>query len=417
MKNLPMLPNTRNRERGAVAMMVAVMWTVLFGMAVLAVDFGYLYTKRRNIQAAADSAVRAAMPVYDPLNPSAANSRAINMANANGYTTGVTTTPNGLEYSVSIAVNHPTFFGSLFGIGTRSVSGAAAGRLNAAPSTGAAIMATAPSVCAASPTWGVGIYIQGDRVLNITGDVVSNGQAFMMPLMPGSSVTGTVKTACAPQPAAAYNPRSVPETGGESAAGNPWPDPLPTVALAALNAFCTKGTSIYAPMATGPAGPLQWTNVGPCDTITNDVYCSSIDIAVAPTASNSICPGTRATFISQGRITFGASGTLNLQPYSGGAGPPDNAIAISTYATANCGTQAINMGTSSMFNVTGNAHAPSGCINIGGGDAGMTWAGSIVGAHLNFGMSNIAGLPWTIGGGGPGPGPGPGPGGNWKMIR
>jgi len=44
-----------------------------------------------------------------------------------------------------------------------------------------------------------------------------------MPLMPGSSVTGTVKTACAPQPAAAYNPRSVPETGGESAAGNPEP--------------------------------------------------------------------------------------------------------------------------------------------------------------------------------------------------
>ena len=62
MKNLPMLPNTRNRERGAVAMMVAVMWTVLFGMAVLAFDFVYLYTKRRNIQAAADSAVRAAMP-------------------------------------------------------------------------------------------------------------------------------------------------------------------------------------------------------------------------------------------------------------------------------------------------------------------------------------------------------------------
>ena len=64
MKKLPMLPVKRNHELGAVVVLVAVMWTALFGMAVLAVDFGYLYTKRRGTQAVADAAVRAAMPTF-----------------------------------------------------------------------------------------------------------------------------------------------------------------------------------------------------------------------------------------------------------------------------------------------------------------------------------------------------------------
>ena len=51
MKNLHMTSSPRDRERGSVAILIAVMWTALFGMAVVAVDFGYLYTKRRNVQA------------------------------------------------------------------------------------------------------------------------------------------------------------------------------------------------------------------------------------------------------------------------------------------------------------------------------------------------------------------------------
>ncbi len=35
--------------------MIAVMWTALFGLAVVAVDFGYLYTKKRSLQSVADS--------------------------------------------------------------------------------------------------------------------------------------------------------------------------------------------------------------------------------------------------------------------------------------------------------------------------------------------------------------------------
>ena len=64
MKNLPMIlaaPKPRTRHR---AHLIAVMWTALFGMAVVAVDFGYLYTKKRGVQSVADSALKAAMPVF-----------------------------------------------------------------------------------------------------------------------------------------------------------------------------------------------------------------------------------------------------------------------------------------------------------------------------------------------------------------
>ena len=64
MNNLPMTSSPRNRERGSVAILIAFMWTALFGMAVVAVDFGYLYTKRRNVQAVADAAVRGSMPTW-----------------------------------------------------------------------------------------------------------------------------------------------------------------------------------------------------------------------------------------------------------------------------------------------------------------------------------------------------------------
>ena len=88
MKMMQTFPRTRNRERGAVAVVVAFAWTALFGMAVLAVDFGYLYAKRRGVQAAADVALRASMPDWVsgyPNGLSAAGTKARAVANANGF--------------------------------------------------------------------------------------------------------------------------------------------------------------------------------------------------------------------------------------------------------------------------------------------------------------------------------------------
>ena len=85
MKNLPMTFNHRDRERGSVAILVTVMWTALFGMAVMAVDFGYLYTKKRGLQSAADAALLASMPAFMAQNSSGAHDTAIRVAGLNGF--------------------------------------------------------------------------------------------------------------------------------------------------------------------------------------------------------------------------------------------------------------------------------------------------------------------------------------------
>src|SRR5215468_10696916 len=95
MKNLPTLPFMRNRERGAVAIVVAFTWTALFGMAVLAIDFGYLYAKRRGAQAAADARLKISMPTWVsnyPTGGSQANSKATGAASSFGYSSSEVTT-------------------------------------------------------------------------------------------------------------------------------------------------------------------------------------------------------------------------------------------------------------------------------------------------------------------------------------
>jgi len=127
----------RNRELGAVAILVAVMWTALFGMAVLAVDFGYLYTKRRGVQAVTDAAVRSAMPTYMSATSngfSQASQLARNIATANGYTDGTSDgtqvrfdEPTTDNFRMRITRTYPTFFGSLFGLASKQVSGSTTG--------------------------------------------------------------------------------------------------------------------------------------------------------------------------------------------------------------------------------------------------------------------------------------------------
>ena len=121
----------RNSERGAIAILIAAMWTTLFGLAALAVDVGYLYTRQRGLQAVTDAAVTAAMPTYQQSGFNPARNRATAVASANGYTTTTTppvTTvtvdePVANQFRVRVARTFPTFFGSLFGMSTEADHG------------------------------------------------------------------------------------------------------------------------------------------------------------------------------------------------------------------------------------------------------------------------------------------------------
>src|SRR5436305_3705461 len=126
MKTLPLTLNLRDRQRGAVAIVIGVMWTALFGLAVMAVDFGYLYTKKRNLQSVADAVLKATMPLYASNGlTTATRTRGNAIAALSGYVDdgGVTTVvgytdipgpPKQLQ--VTGGRTHPPFFAGIFGM-------------------------------------------------------------------------------------------------------------------------------------------------------------------------------------------------------------------------------------------------------------------------------------------------------------
>jgi hypothetical protein len=414
MKNLPMLPDVRNRERGAVAVVVAFAWTALFGMAVLAIDFGYLYAKRRGVQAVADAALRSAMPIWSANYPSgfnAADTQAKRVTSANLYSHGVggTTVTSTQDvannlYTVTVTRTYPTFIGGIFGLNGKTVSGRATGRRNPLGS-GAAIHALNNTACPGSSIWGLGFQAQGGASLIVNGTIESNTQVFLDAA--AGAVTGTIKSPCTPL-GTTFNPNGL-VLAGETAVGAPYPDPI-NVTVDALNAFCTPPMTVNNNVV---GAQMIWTNVGGaagCDTIPNLVYCSNTDIIVTPSVSMSICPNTRATFITRTRVIIGANDAVDLQPATGA---PNNLVmaAYDVQGSGTCGANTINMGTAGTYNLQGNVYAPNGCVWIAGAGAvgGFRMTGQMVGRNIALGMS--PGPAWIF------TGPGGGGGGAWTVYQ
>ena len=250
MKNLIKTRTARNAERGAIAIVIAAMWTTLFGIAALAVDFGYLYTRQRGLQAVSDAAVTAAMPTYKQSGFNPARTRAVAVAGANNFATGGNTTvsvdePAANQFRVRVSRTFPTFFGSLFGISNKTITGTSVGLLNA--STGAVIHANNP-VCGS----GFGFTATGGATLNVAGDIESNSTLNLD--VPGA-MTGTAKyrSLCPGQPQiGAFTPPLTSPTAGLYA------DPLVGNTPASVVAVipCTAG-SISRLGQPGERGPLE----------------------------------------------------------------------------------------------------------------------------------------------------------------
>jgi hypothetical protein len=418
MKKVPLTMNLRDRERGAVAIVIGVMWTALFGLAVMAVDFGYLYTKKRNLQTVADAVLKGSMPLYLSSGLSMALVRGRAIADLSGYhddggvTTTVELTPmvgpgptNQLQ--VKIARSHPTFFAGIFGMRPRLINAIAVGE-QIAGGGGAAIQALASAPCLA-PVWGAGFFAQGNTSLTINGGVESNSQIFLQPAT--GTISGSVKTDCLTPLSPAFNPNGVTIAGGQTTVIMGSVIDSISVSPMTLDASCTPGSSVFTAMGVA----IGWTNTGGaagCDTPDDRVYCSSGNINIAPPISLSICPGSKATFISQGQITFGANDSIQLQPATGA---PNNLVAASfgSMGIASCsGGFDVFMGSAGTYVLQGNVYAPNGCIAFGGagGIGGFQMTGQMVGKNLDIQMS--PGQPWVFNAPGGGGG-----GGTWKTIR
>jgi hypothetical protein len=394
MKNLHKTRTARNTERGAIAIVIAAMWMTLFGIAALAVDFGYLYTRQRGLQAVSDAAVTAAMPIYRDSGTAPARTRALAVASANGYTTSGNTVVDANEvaansqFRVRVSRVFPTFFGGLFGISQKQIVATSIGRLD--PGSGVAAIHTNSASCA-----DFGFTVQGNTPLNIVGNVESNGvlsigwlNASCYPAP--SAICRISGTARAPCPGNPQNPSSFTVSGGIANVGG-FPDPFAATTLATLTPLCTGGTNTATPL-----GGLPWNpEAGGCNSLPPGVYCSSADINVSPPGPGmSICaPG--VTFVSAGAVIIGANNNITL---SAAAGVPNNLI---VFAGGSGGGPTINMGSAGTYTMTGSFYAPLGHINGGGGNVGgFQLAGSIVGYTIFLGMD--PGGTWNItGGGGP----------------
>jgi hypothetical protein len=392
---LPVNRRERDPERGAIAIVMAVLWTTLFGFAAFAIDIGYGYVNKRSLKTAADAAVSAAMKTYATSDrgltaQATATARATAMASANQYTTGVTvsypTSPNRLQ--VDIQYTQPTFFLKLFGFSSKIIHARSAGE----------ILATAgPAIHANGGCASQGLTITGNSAFVITGNVQSNGPLTYMTGPTIDTTNGSVRSPCLGYPSVRLNDVI---TGGVSN-GGPFANPFAAVTTAMFPA-CTYGTLLapfdppYANWSIG-AGP------GGSDTLAPGVYCSGGDMNVTSPGISMFINAPNVTFVALGRVQLGANNGANLSP---APGSPGNILLYTSNNTSCSAGQAINIGFNN-FTFNGSVYAPNGCIRAGGKN--MRFNGSLVANEIFLAPDPL--LPsWNItGGGGGGP--------TWRMYQ
>jgi len=406
-------------------MLVAFMWTALFGMAVLAVDFGYLYTKRRGVQSVADSAVRAAMPSYAAGNGStsafnAAFARAVDVAGRNNYvdnggsTRVIPDSPVAGQFRVRISRDYPTFFGSLFGLGTKTVTGTTVGQITPGGGGGGgntAIYSSDPG-CSAHFSYPAGVQIGGSGILVVNGDVSTLNNIIEMAAWDASCTPATCKVTGAANSACAVFNDSPGNLGIGSTGATSVADPLLGTNLATLLPRCTVGT-FSAPLDLTP----YWNpEVGGCQTLQQNIYCSDgSGLNVVPTGpSKTVCPSV-ASFFSAGQVGIMADGAITFTAHPNANG----FLVYSDLITATCGPSAVDLHNgafASTFSLTGNIYAPNGCINFSSNNLSVSATGTIDGRLIAISMG--AGRIWNFtspsagGGGGGGGG-----GGTWSVIQ
>jgi putative Flp pilus-assembly TadE/G-like protein len=125
----------RSDESGATLVLIALLLTVLMGMAAFAIDFGWLYWNGIKIQHGADAAALAGV-IYEPGDQSTAYAEAKGSAAENGYNdTSPATVVTPVDFSddstavenenqLAVTVTHtvPTFFMKVFGVESISIS-------------------------------------------------------------------------------------------------------------------------------------------------------------------------------------------------------------------------------------------------------------------------------------------------------
>ena len=373
--------DSRLPDGGSITILAAAFLIVLFSLAALAIDAGFLFTRSRMIYAVADSAVTAGMGDLVAGDQNAAKADVDNLAaNYTGYTFARSTTASKL--TVQVSATYPLFFGNIVGIHSKKVTATAVGQItNLAP----ALLSLGNCGSGAS-----GLHINGGGNLRIHGNVESNGVlGFSANNL--TTVSGFAESPCAGSPSLGGSP---PTIAGGSGPGGPFPDPF----LGAAGAFppCDYGNLFAA--SDPPAG--NWSAGG---VLKKGVYCSGGAMNVSSPDACKCMIANGVSFIALGDLVLGDDGTSSL---SAAAGMPDNIVAYSAAATDCSAGEAINVGFNT-FNIQGSMYAPNGCINVGD-NGGLTVNGSLIAKSLQIGANGT----WDLG-----PTGGAGGGVTWQMLQ
>ncbi len=174
------LMNARGRrESGQVLIMFLLAFSVLMGFVAMSIDVGLILHERRSLQNAADAAALAGVSEL-PESPGAAEAKALEWAENNGYTveSGAIITvntpyqgdPNAVE--VVIEVEMPFFFARALGLESTNVGARAVASNVTGSVPGVALLALNP--------WGGNSFVKGgtsDLIINGGGAIIVNDES------------------------------------------------------------------------------------------------------------------------------------------------------------------------------------------------------------------------------------------------
>lgn len=358
---------SRSREGGSVSILMAASLIFFMGIAAIAIDIGYLYVAQRRAQTVADLAALAGAVYYNSASTTAATNAAQAIETANGYPTSTPTYPGSNEVSVALTTSTTQmFFGKIFGLASKSLT------VTAIASAGNTLPAIWSGGGCGVPT---GLQMNGGP-FTIKGDLDSYGPLNFY--TSGGTVTGSLKNSNSAGCLAPTNgATTVTGTMTSVPPASLPPDPFGYNINTDFPA-CMFGTSLAA-----NATPYNVPMVG--GVIAPGVYCNGSPGGINISSGAAVIASTGVTILSTGPITVSGNG-LNITGTYPGA---HNIAFFSTWTTADCNTQAINLGFPGGV-MDGNVYSPNGCFQISGG--GYTLNGSIVANEVQYG----AGTNWTI---------------------
>ncbi len=369
---------SRGPDGGTITIMAIFLLATLMGMAALAVDLGFLYTRSRMMYAVADSAVAVGMKDLVTGNSSSISGDISDIAGKYGGAYAITPSTTATQVQVTVTATYPLFFARMLGFPSRTLTVVAIGTKNASP----------PPILALGSGCGGGVTINGQGAMTVNGDVESNGTLTFATGPPGPDINGSALGGCGP---VTKNPWDT--VTGTVGTGGPFTDPFSPYVLPA----CTFGNT----MSANPIAGWDMSTTPP--TLPPGVYCSNGPLQLISPGTGFTATGVTLISIG-GTIQIGASSQSTITP---NPSSPNGVVAYST-AGGGCTPGAIFSGGPAgpdSLTIGGALYAPNGCVNVQ--QNGPMSIGSLVGNTVNI-ANNSA---WTIGSLGGG-------GGNaWQMSQ